>query len=428
MTDAAVSRLPENLLLFCRSLRAAGVPVGTAQVIDALRAGAAVGLERRSDWRTALRCSLVSNPAHFRAFDRAFDLYFRDPQILERLLASTRSLADSATDDDSATDSTVRSQRRLADNLAESEDGAPDIQDAEAGGVGYSARESLRERDFDAMTADELREAAALLRAEVLPMPGLPSRRFEPSVAAGRPDLRRSMRQMIRRDGELLELLRLRPKRRPLEIVLLCDVSGSMSSYSRVFLHLAHILTSQSRPVHSFVFGTRLTNITRHLRHPDADVALGRVSRLVQDWDGGTRIASSLRDFNRTWGRRLLARGAAVVLLTDGLERDTSEDLGFQIARLRASCRHLLWLNPMLRYAEFQPLAWGVRTMLPHVDAFLPVHNVNRLSDVVELLGKVSSGRLAANQELAGAVAGASSLPGRNTRTIMSASASTFSS
>ncbi len=428
MTEGAISRLPENLLLFCRSLRSAGIPVGTAQIIDALRAGAAVGLERRSDWRTALRCSLISNPAHFRAFDQAFDLCFRDPQLLERLLASTRSLADSAVADGSAADAPSRSQRRLADGLAESLDGVADRPDAEAGGVGYSARESLRERDFDAMTADELREAAALLRVDVLPLPGLPSRRFEPRVAAGRPDLRRSMRRMLRRDGELLELLRLQRRRRPLEIVLLCDVSGSMSNYSRVFLHLAHLLTMQSRPVHSFVFGTRLTNVTRHLRHPDVDTALGRVAQLVQDWDGGTRIASSLREFNRVWGRRLLARGAAVVLLTDGLERDTNADLEFQITRLRATCRYLFWLNPMLRYAGFQPLAWGVKTMLPHVDAFLPAHNVNRLSAVVELLGRASSARLAAGYGLTGAEAGVSSLPGRNTRTIMSARASTFSS
>ncbi len=427
MTDAA-GCLPQNLLVFCRSLRAAGVPIGTAQVIDALRAAAAVGLERRADWKTALRCSLIKAPAHYQTFDRAFDVCFQDPQLLERQLAPAFPISDAAPDDDSAIDVTMASQRRLVDGLNEASADKPGAEKHRASGVGYSARESLRARDFEAMTAEELGEAAALLREDLLPLPGLPSRRFEPRHSFGRPDLRRSMRRMLRRDGELLELLRLRPRQRPLEIVLLCDVSGSMSAYSRVFLHLAHVLTMQSRPVHSFVFGTRLTDVTRHLRHPNVDTALQRVARLVRDWDGGTRIASSLREFNRVWGRRLLARGAAVLLLTDGLERDTDADLAFQMARLQRTSRGLYWLNPMLRYAGFQPLAWGVRTMLPHVDAFLPAHNVNSLSAVIEVLGRVSRGRPSADQVPMASGRSAVSEPGRKTRTIMSASASTFSS
>ncbi len=375
-----------------------------------------------------MRCSLISDPAHFRIFDQAFDLCFGDPQLLERLLASTLSLARETAADESAADVPIRSRRRLAAGLAAALDAELDSEDTRAGAVGCSARESLRERDFEAMTAEELREAAALLREDLLPLPGLRSRRFEPRQSFGRPDLRRSMRRMLRRDGELLELLRLRPGQRPLEIVLLCDVSGSMSAYSRVFLHLAHVLTMQSRPVHSFVFGTRLTDVTRHMRHSDVDTALARVAGVVEDWDGGTRIASSLREFNRIWGRRLLARGAAVLLLTDGLERDTDADLAFQIARLQRSSRYLLWLNPMLRYAGFEPLAWGVRTMLPHVDAFLPAHNVNRLGAVVDALGEMARGRLSAGQTPGGSAPDVSSLPGRNTRTIMSARASTFSS
>ena len=183
-------------------------------------------------------------------------------------------------------------------------------------------------------------------------------------------------------------------------------------------------------PIHHTVAPARAdaapaaTVATRATRRRAVDVALKRVAQLVHDWDGGTRIASSLREFNMVWGRRLLARGAAVVVLTDGLERDTDGDLAFQMARLRRTCRYLFWLNPMLRYAEFEPRAWGVRTMLPHVDAFLPAHNVNRLSAVVDLLGQASSGHLAVDHGLTGV----SSLPGRNTRTIMSASASTFSS
>jgi uncharacterized protein with von Willebrand factor type A (vWA) domain len=169
-------------------------------------------------------------------------------------------------------------------------------------------------------------------------------------------------------------------------MVLICDISGSMSSYSRMFLFFAHCMTRNLPTVHSFVFGTRLTNISHRLATADADQALERVARDVRDWDGGTRIAESLRCFNRLWTRRVLSRRSVVLLLCDGLERDSESDLAFQMARLRRSCGQLIWLNPLLRFAEFEPRASGIRQMLPNVDVFRPAHNVDSLSALSAVL------------------------------------------
>lgn len=387
MSEAEQSRLGENILLFCRTLRAAGVPVGPAQVIDALRAVVEVGVERRDDLRAALRATLLNDPSHLRLFDQTFHVYFRNPRLLERvlglLLPGGRRQGESA----------EQTLRRLAEALAEPrKDDDLRITERKLDREGsYSATERLREKDFEGMSLAEQREAARLLRAELPALAETPGRRFRQHPLGRRPDLRRSMQLMIRRDGQLLTLIRKKRRLRTPALVLICDISGSMSRYSRMFLHFAHAMTARPLTVHTFVFGTRLTNVTRRLRVADADEALERVSGDVRDFDGGTRIADCLRHFNRVWGRRVLAGNAVVVLLSDGLERDTESDLEFQIARLHRSCRQLIWLNPMLRYADFEPRAFGIRTLLPHVDLFLPAHNIRSLAELTEILSSRSA-------------------------------------
>lgn len=384
MSGADDSRLAGNVLLFCRTLRAAGIPVGPAQVLDALRAVILVGVSRRDDFCAALRAVLVTDPAQFRLFEQTFHVFFKNPRLLERMIALLlptveRSAAEKAT-----------MIRRLAEAMSRA---IPDRSDDEViidldRSGSYSAQEMLREKDFEEMSLAEQREAEALMRAELQPFRDVKTRRFRGHPFGDRHDLRRSMQLMIRNDGQLLRLARKRRRERPPVTVLICDISGSMSSYSRMFLHLAHALTARAQTVHSFVFGTRLTNISRRLADRDVDTALGEVARDVRDWDGGTRIAASLKSFNRVWGRRVLAQNAVVVLLSDGLERDTDADLEFQIRRLHRSCRRLIWLNPMLRYHEFAPKAYGIRTMLPHVDLFLPAHNVRSLASLGRLLNR----------------------------------------
>ncbi len=383
MAGSDDSRLAGNILLFCRTLRAAGIPVGPAQVLDALRAVTSVGLTRRDDFCSALRAVLVTDPSQFRLFEQSFHVYFRNPRLLERMISLLlpsieRRAADGGT-----------ALRRLAEALFATASDRTDEAVAEIDQSGsYSAREVLRQKDFEQMSLAEQAEAKELLLSDIEPLCNIPTRRFRVHPFGNRHDLRRSMQLMIRNDGQLLCLAKKRRRERPPVLVLICDISGSMSHYSRMFLLFAHALRAHLPTVHSFVFGTRLTNISRRLADRDVDAALAQVAAEVEDWDGGTRIAASLERFNVDWARRVLAQNAVVLLLSDGLERDTEADLQFQMQRLHRSCRRLIWLYPMLRFDGFAPKAFGIRTMLPHVDLFLPAHNVDCLAALARILNQ----------------------------------------
>jgi uncharacterized protein with von Willebrand factor type A (vWA) domain len=213
---------------------------------------------------------------------------------------------------------------------------------------------------------------------------------MRPDPRGDRVDLRATLRQAVRSGRDGIPLRWRSPAARPPVVVALCDVSGSMARYSRMLLRFLHALTRGRGRVHSFTFGTRLTPVTRCLRHRDVDVALAAVGRAVQDWEGGTLIGASLHEFNRRWSRRLLSQGAIVLLMTDGLDRSTEADLGAEVARLRRSCRRLVWLNPLLRFDGFQPRAAGVRAILPNVDEHRPVHSLDSLDRLVEALSDAS--------------------------------------
>jgi uncharacterized protein with von Willebrand factor type A (vWA) domain len=385
------SRLAENILLFCRTLRQAGLPIGPGQIIDACAAVLQAGIERRDDFYYALRSVLATDPTQFRLFDQAFHIYFRNPRLLERMLGLLLPTLEMVSDNGNG-DTAIR---RLLEALSEvsgaaSEDVAIEVDQSGS----WSDREILRHKDFAQMSLAEQREAKDLLRHDLDIVDDAPTRRFRPDHFGHRYDLRRSIRMMLRNNGQLLELARKKRQLKQPTLVLICDISGSMSQYARMFLHFAHALSARRRLVHSFVFGTRLTNISHRLADRDVDRALDRVSTDVRDWDGGTRIAACLKHFNVAWGRRVLSSRAHVVLLSDGLERGTDSDLDFQMARLHASCDYLVWMNPLLRYKEFEAKANGIRTMLPHVDRFLPAHNVASLAQLRELLRRSGSGSL----------------------------------
>ena len=387
MNKPDTSRLALNLLHFCRTLRTAGMPIGTARILESLRAVATVGLKEQADVQAALRCALTADPAEFPIFDQAFRLYFGPP-------------VHSA---DGGQNETLPLDALFADHLsqrlidAESGSAAVSVSQRPAeqypGGLSFSAEERLRRRDFANMTAEEQLDARKLLSARIEPLKRRASRRFIASATGNRYDLRRTMQRMIRTGAEPVQLARKAHRQRSPVLVLLCDTSASMRHYSRLFLHFAHLMSVREADVHSFVFGTRLNNITRLMQNRDADMALAGVSQRVRDWEGGTRIASSLRTFNRDWARRILARDSVVVLLTDGLERDTEADLAFETGRLRRSCRELIWLNPLLRFSGFEPRASGIRKMLPHVDRFVPAHNVDSLLELGSLLNTPLSRR-----------------------------------
>ena len=375
-------RLADNILMFCRTLRNAGLPLGPGRVVEAMSAVRNAGIERRDDFYWALRAVLVNDPAQHRLFDQAFHIYFRNPRLLERMMSLLLPTIESPGHPAAAPN------RRLLEALSSagihSEDNGTTVEIDQTGS--WSRREVLRRKDFEDMSLEEQAEAKALLRAEILAIAHIRTRRFRPHPFGQHYDLRRSMRLALRNNGELIELARKRRLRRPPPFVLICDISGSMSRYSRAFLIFAHLMSSRHRGVHTFVFGTRLTNITRRLADKDIDRSLAAISDDVKDWDGGTRIAECLERFNVDWSRRVLAQNAVVVLLSDGLERDSKADLDFQMQRLHRSSRQLIWMNPMLRYSEFEPKAMGIRTMLPHVDTFLPAHNIASFTHLSRLL------------------------------------------
>lgn len=384
------SHLAENLILFCRTLRRAGLAIGPGQVVDAGQAVLGAGIERRDDFYYALRAVLVRDPAQFRLFNQAFHVYFRNPRLLEQMMG----LLLPPPQERAASDPPEMAVRRLLEALWE-----PVVQEREESKVeidrsgSCSSEEMLRQKDFEQMNLEELAAARQLLRQKLAIARQVPTRRLRTSQRGRRYDLKKSMRLMLRNNGQLVELARKKRRLRPPNLVLICDISGSMSGYSRMFLHFAHTLGCRGQRIHSFVFGTRLTNVSHWLAEADVDRALARVAAEVRDWDGGTRIAGSLRSFNRDWGRRVLSGHSAVLLLSDGLERDVQSDLAVQMDRLQRSTDLLIWLNPLLRYEQFEARAAGIKTMLEHVDRFVPAHNVDSLADLARLLADIRQRR-----------------------------------
>jgi uncharacterized protein with von Willebrand factor type A (vWA) domain len=236
------------------------------------------------------------------------------------------------------------------------------------------------------MTAQELAEVKAMLARLKLPLPERPQRRTRAAPRGAHVDLRATLRRMTGAAGSAAPLAFRARVRRPPPLVVLCDISGSMDRYARMLLHFLHAITNDRHRVRTLVFGTRLTNITRHLRHRDVDVALARVTASVDDWAGGTRIGACLAEFNRRWSRRLLGQNAVVLLISDGLDAEAGEGLAFEVERLAKSSARLVWLNPLLRYPGFEARPAGIRAILPYVDDFLPVHNIASLRDLSEAL------------------------------------------
>jgi uncharacterized protein with von Willebrand factor type A (vWA) domain len=373
-------RLAENVLHFVRALRACGLPVGPAKTLDALQAVQAVGVERREDFRAALAAILVSRREHLVLFEQAFELFWRNPRLLEKIAAALLPQVHGRT---GAEEPEVAA--RLAEALLPqrpSRESEPQEEVELDAAFTFSPREVLQRKDFATMSAAELAEVKRMMTRLRLPLPEEPVRRTRGSQRGARVDLRRSLRRMTGAAGMAAPLaLRERTRRAP-PLVVLCDISGSMDRYVRMLLHFLHAITNDRHRVHVLLFGTRLTPITRHLRHRDVDVALAKVASVVDDWAGGTRIGACLAEFNRRWSRRLLGQNAMVLLISDGLDADAGEGLAFQMERLAKSCRRLVWLNPLLRYAGFEAKPAGIRAMLPHVDDFRPVHNLASLEQV----------------------------------------------
>jgi uncharacterized protein len=381
--ERAAGRLAENIVHFARALRAAGIPVGPGAVMDALAAVEAAGVGMREDFYWTLHAVLVKRHEHSLIFDQAFRIFFRRRGMLDKVLAMMLPQSP-AREEEKAPPGAQRIQEALLSSLAEAEQKPPQLE-ADAR-LTVSDREVLQKKDFAQMTAAEIAAAKDAIKRLVLSLDEVKTRRLAPHRHGHLVDIRRTLRASLKAGGAVIDLKYLGPRSKSPPIVALLDISGSMSQYTRLFLHFLHAVTDARKRVHTFLFGTRLTNVTRALKARDPDEALAAVGANVADWSGGTRIATSLRVFNKLWARRVLTEGAIVLLITDGLERDPDDRLAFEIDRLHRSCRRLIWLNPLLRFSGFEAKAKGIRAMVPHVDELRPIHNLDSMAELVRAL------------------------------------------
>jgi hypothetical protein len=372
---------------FARLLRRAGLPVGPAETIAAQEALTRVDLASKTQARTALRTAMIHRHEHQDVFDQAFALFWRDPSAAEQ--AAAMALLDAQ-----KTPKAERpppAARRVAEAFASKKDKPPQAKDEPPVTdmtMTVSDQERLQQMDFESMGALEIAEAKREIRRLVLPLDLRRTRRKRPDSNGPITDLRRTIRASLRQGGEILTIQRNRRVTRPPPLVVLCDISGSMARYAQILMHFLHAVTNDRVRVHVFLFGTRLSNVTRQLRARDPEVAFQMVAHAVPDWSGGTRIGEAVASFNHLWAKRVLGQGAVVLLITDGLDRDGAQGLAENMDRLHRSCTRLIWLNPLLRWSGFEPKSQGIRAMLPHVDEFRPIHNLASLRSLIDLLSR----------------------------------------
>ena len=390
-------KLLDNMVHFARALRLAGLKVGPGQVAEAVRAVEVAGFTDKEDFRWILHACLVSRNEHRKVFDQIFRLFWRDPrfheQMMSMLLPMVRGAARERKADAAArraADALLggKSRNMSAQSRADDDEAEVQIDSAETA----SSREKLRSLDFEQMTNEEMAEARNVIATFSLPVAALSSRRKTQYPRGRHPAWRATMRMAVKQGGEIRTMLRRKERTRWPNLVAICDISGSMSVYSRTLLRFLHAVSGNRgagwSSVFAFTFGTRLTNITRQLRASDADSALAAAGMEAQDWDGGTRIGDCIRTFNRDWSRRVMGQGAIVLLISDGLDSGCADLLEFEIKRLRLSARRLIWINPLLRWEKFSPKATGVARMLPNVDCFRSAHNIDALAELAETISQ----------------------------------------
>ncbi len=389
-------KLAQNITHFARALRKAGLPIGTGRVVDAIRAVQAAGFTDKRDFYWTLHACFVNRPEHRTVFAQVFRLYWRDPRYLEHMMSMMLPAIRGVQEERKADAGEKRAAEALLDGV---ERDLPEPTEQEEvneleidASQTASSEERLRNLDFEQMSTAEIAQAKRMLARLTLPVKPIESRRGQANHLGHRIDRARTLRAAMRQGGELRDIAHLKPKPRWPNLVVLCDISGSMSQYSRIILHFLHTVSNEKgagwAKVHAFTFGTRLTNITRHLQQRDVDAALAAAGAEAQDWEGGTRIGECLHAFNRDWSRRVMGQGAVVLLISDGLDRGEPEALGKEMERLNLSARRLIWLNPLLRWDGFAPKAQGIAAMLPHVDSFRAGHSIASLEDLATVISQ----------------------------------------
>jgi uncharacterized protein with von Willebrand factor type A (vWA) domain len=383
--EAEHGHLLRNMLLFGRLLRAVGIKITPTQILDLVAGLDYVDIGRRADFKNTARTILVNHHEHIPLFDRAFDLFWqaRDKNTLLEMDLGT--LLRKKPEAEKTPELVPQKEQEEQNESSEEESDEPVIDTVYT----YSAREVLRHKDFAELDPEELQEIKRLMQNMHWRLERRRTRRKTPAPHGKHIDMRRTFRQNLRYGGHPIKLTwrQRKLKRRPL--VLICDISGSMERYARVLLKFVYAISNGLDHVEAFVFSTRLTRITRELRNKNIDTALDQVTASIQDWAGGTRIGDALKTFNYQWGRRVLGQGAIVMIISDGWDRGDIDLLGTEMNRLQLSCQRLIWLNPLLGSASYEPLTRGIQTALPYTDDFLPVHNLASLEQLGNLLEKL---------------------------------------
>jgi len=394
--------LPDNLVGFLRLIRRAGLRIGPGQGLVAAEALNYLNLQNKREIRDGLAASLAIRHPDRPLFNEAFSLYWRDPEAVRAAAALAALEGPGSLQKPEARPGARRiAEAFQGDRPQRPPDQPPGEETTIDAVLTANDTERLSSMDFEAMGEDDIRSAKRLVARMRLPVAPRPIRRFRPDPGGHAADLRATVRGALRQGGDVIEIARKTRRTRLPPLVALCDISGSMARYAQVLLHFLHTATNaptmrQGARLHTFLFGTRLTNVTRALRHRDPEAAFELVSKAVPDWSGGTRIGESLHRFNHDWARRVLGQNAVVLLITDGLDRDGAAGLTESMDRLHRSCARLIWLNPLLRYQGFAPRSQGIRAMLPHVDEFRPVHNLASLAELVSALSEPAGPRGAA--------------------------------
>ena len=394
--DVGEGAILPNLLMFGEVLRRLGLEVGSANMLDLVRATEFVPIGgNRNDFRLAARALLVHRRSDLPIFDEAFQVFWRGPAH-GRSMRDLRSMGEE------------RRYRapRVVPHREDTSDGPPDGRESEDAENrqpvidlqrSFSAREVLRQRDFAEFTPAEVGAARSLMSELAWDLGRRRTRRLAWGNGADI-DLRRSMRRSLQHGGEMLELSRRQRKTKPRPLILICDVSGSMERYTRMLLHFVHTVAVSGQQLEAFLFATRLTRITRHLAHRGVDQAVAEVARAVPDWAGGTRIGEAIKSFNYLWARRVLRGGAVVLVISDGWDRGEPDLLSREMARLQRSCDRLIWLNPLLGSPTYQPLTRGMQAALPFIDDFLPAHNLHSLQELAKHLNSLTDRRAPPSQ------------------------------
>jgi uncharacterized protein len=439
--EADYRRLVDNIVLFGRMLRRAGMTVGTGQILDLTRALDVIDIGNREDVYHTARVVLVGRREDLPVFDVLFNLFWsaRTARILQQTAAETTThssyddvIEDCVPDQDNPDNAIPRIVELAYQELdaGEDEDEPEEEESDRRVMLAYSRDEVLRHKDFDAYSPEEQRRARRLMQEMRWKIAQRRTRRFEANPLGRHLDLRRTIRQNLRNGGEVFSLAHRRLRTRPRPLVLICDISGSMDRYSRTLLQFLHTAEHGLDRVEAFVFATRLTRITRQLRTRDPASALNEVGKAVEDWSGGTRIGECLRIFNYAWSKRVLGRGAIVMIISDGWDRGDVDILRAEMERLQRNCYRLIWLNPLLGLPSYQPLTQGIQAALPFVDDFLPVHNLDSLEALGRHLQKIEGRRPTRRQKpgevpAVSPVGGANAAPASFRDVLLSASAAT---